>query len=308
MTDQNLLDILQAHGQEFLASFSLPNASTESKKRKRAEPSASREQLDAVSSTSEDEWEGINEIDNLLDDSEDSNSEDDDQFTATSSGVDSKVIVFQDLQQKSNRPSSVKDMQMKSFMSSKISKLRQASPQAGKRRKKSEEEEEEEERTNAQNDAMLHRLVHTQLLSGSLNPELDMTPAQRRKALAGRVLELSGSAKLGKGEKSVRDKEHNKASKRVRDGLKEKQQERARQRLEQAKELGNYHPTLKNMFEDNEAPSSKKRERGLKMGVGKFRGGLLQLGQEDLRLVNGPHRTGPHMRNRGKGKGKGTGR
>jgi hypothetical protein len=87
--------------------------------------------------------------------------------------------------------------------------------------------------TNAQNDAILHRLVHTKLLSGSLNPDLDMTPAQRRKALAGRVLELSGVAKLGKGERSVREKERNKASKRVREGLVEKQKERAKQELEE---------------------------------------------------------------------------
>jgi hypothetical protein len=66
-----------------------------------------------------------------------------------------------------------------------------------------------------------------------LNPELDLTPAHRRKALAGRVLELSGAAKLGKGEKSVRDKERNKASKRVREGIIEKQKERDKQDLEE---------------------------------------------------------------------------
>ena len=54
--------------------------------------------------------------------------------------------------------------------------------------------------TNAHNDAALHRLIHTQLLSGSLNTDLEMKPAQRRKALSGRVLELSGVAKLGNGE------------------------------------------------------------------------------------------------------------
>ena len=74
-------------------------------------------------------------------------------------------------------------------------------------------------RTNLQNDALLHKLVHTQLLSGSLNSELDMTPAQKRKALEGRVLELAGGAKLGKGESLVREGERKKASKRVRMGL-----------------------------------------------------------------------------------------
>jgi hypothetical protein len=80
--------------------------------------------------------------------------------------------------------------------------------------------------TNAQNDALLHRLVHTQLLSGSLDRELNLTSAQRKKALEGRILELAGSSKLGQGEKTVRAKEHNKASKRVREGILEKQKQR----------------------------------------------------------------------------------
>jgi hypothetical protein len=88
-------------------------------------------------------------------------------------------------------------------------------------------------RTNAENDALLHRLVHTQLLSGALKPDLSMTGAQRRKALAGRVLELSGSASLGRGESVVRGAERNKAAKRVRIGIHEKQKGRVRQQLEQ---------------------------------------------------------------------------
>jgi hypothetical protein len=82
------------------------------------------------------------------------------------------------------------------------------------------------DRTNTQNDALLHRLVHTQLLSGSLNQELNLTSAQRKKALEGRILELAGTSKLGQGEKTVRAKERNKASKRVREGMLEKQKQR----------------------------------------------------------------------------------
>src|ERR1700679_4311555 len=80
--------------------------------------------------------------------------------------------------------------------------------------------------TNAQNDALLHRLVHTKLLSGSLKPELGLTSAQRKKAMEGRILELSGSSKLGQGEKRVRAQERDKASKRVREGMLEKQKQR----------------------------------------------------------------------------------
>ena len=87
--------------------------------------------------------------------------------------------------------------------------------------------------TNAQNDALLHRLVHTQLLSGSLDPELNLTSAQRKKALEGRVLELAGSSKLGQGEKIVRAKERDKASKCIREGMLEKQKQRREKLLQE---------------------------------------------------------------------------
>ncbi|CAK5275564.1 unnamed protein product [Mycena citricolor] len=148
--------------------------------------------------------------------------------------------------------------------------------------------EDEEEKSNIQNDALLHRLVHTKLLSGSLNPELNLTSAERKKALSGRVLELSGQAKLGKGEKSVRQGERNKASKRVREGLLSKQKERQAQKLEEAKNLGNYHPTLKKLFEpDSENKPKKHRERGMRMGVGTFGGGVLKLSREDVHRAQG---------------------
>lgn len=87
--------------------------------------------------------------------------------------------------------------------------------------------------TNIQNDALLHRLIHTKLLSGSLNPELELSPAERKKALAGRMLELSGRSKLGKGERAIREAERNKAAKRVREGLLDKKKEREKKELEE---------------------------------------------------------------------------
>ena len=60
-----------------------------------------------------------------------------------------------------------------------------------------------------------------------------MTPAQRQKALAGRVMEIAGHAKLGKGESAVRNKERNKNAKRIRDGLLSKQKARSQKELEE---------------------------------------------------------------------------
>lgn len=87
--------------------------------------------------------------------------------------------------------------------------------------------------TNARNDALLHHLVHTQLLSGSLRADLNLSHAQREKALAGRISELAGSSKLGKGELAVRTDEKNRATKRIRDGMKSKQKERDKTKLDE---------------------------------------------------------------------------
>lgn len=119
-------------------------------------------------------------------------------------------------------------------------------------------------------------------------------------------MELSGGARLGNGQKSVTEKERNKAAKRVRVGLIEKQKTRVKQELEEvsieftlriwhpltltttkAKSLGNYHPTIKKLFKSSTGPINTKRDRGLKMGVGRFSGGFLKLSQQEVNLAQG---------------------
>jgi len=169
--------------------------------------------------------------------------------------------------------------------------------------------------TNAQNDALLHRLVHTQLLSGSLNPELGLTSAQRKKALEGRILELAGSSKLGQGEKAVRAQERDKASKHVREGLLEKQKQRREKLVQeviasaplhyflltenpQAKDMGNYHPVVKKLFQDPlEKSTTRGRKRGLGMGVGSYGGGVLRLSKREIESAQGG-RTGSQSQGR----------
>lgn len=83
---------------------------------------------------------------------------------------------------------------------------------------------------------LLHKLIHTQLLSGVANPdELNLTGSQRRKALEGRVLELAEKTKIGKGESLVRKAERSKAAKRVRLGIEAKQRARVKQKLEEVR-------------------------------------------------------------------------
>ncbi|KAF9534833.1 hypothetical protein CPB83DRAFT_830979 [Crepidotus variabilis] len=200
---------------------------------------------------------------------------------ATNMTLAGNVVVFSDISMKAGTTDSVSKAQMKAFMSSKISKLSTNTENPPKSNRTPKEEE--EERTNLQNDALLHKLVHTKLLSGSMNTELDLTPAKKRKAFAGRILELTGDVKLGKGEKEIRVAERNKASKRVREGIAGKQKERSKQELEEAKNLGNYHQSLKKVFEASSSISSNRnRQKGLGMGVGKFSNGLLRLSQADV--------------------------
>ncbi|KAJ7507714.1 hypothetical protein B0H11DRAFT_1968289 [Mycena galericulata] len=305
-SDDDLLRILNAHGQQFLSSFALPLPSSPKKRKRDDIPSRAAKVPKLQPVELDDDWEEWTGI--QLDQSEnevnaqDEFEQEDDEFTST---VPSEtVVVFSETATKPGQSSLTSIAQKKAFMSSKVSKLRE---DPGVQQPEGSAADEEDERTNAQNDALLHRLVHTKLLSGSLNADLDLTPAHRRKALAGRVLELTGQAKLGKGERSVREGERNKAAKRVREGLIEKQKERQKQQLEEAKNLGNYHPTIKKLFESTgtSTPPKKNRERGLKMGVGKFSGGMLKLSRDEIsRVQDGPRRGGGRGRGRGASRGR----
>jgi len=131
-----------------------------------------------------------------------------------------------------------------------------------------------------------------------------MNGAKRKKSLEGRVLELATAAKLGKGETTIRKQEHSKAPKHIREGIASKRRERNQTKLEDAKDSGNYHPTIKRLLADPEEPKKRiKRERGIGMGVGKFRGGVLTLGKQEIHKGQGT----PQVDSKG-GKGRGRGR
>ena len=72
----------------------------------------------------------------------------------------------------------------------------------------------------------------------------------------------------------------------------------------QAKHLGNYHPTLKKVYEASGSTSvPRKREKGLKMGVGRFSNGSLKLSQDDVNMAMGS-RKDSSSRGRGRGRGR----
>ncbi|KAH9977973.1 hypothetical protein BGW80DRAFT_1456105 [Lactifluus volemus] len=293
-TNTELLDILQAHGQRFLDSFEAYDAEENGKgKRNPAEAHRSintklaRIESDHSSSVydshSAEEWTGFGSDVHMDDEYEaHSSSEEMLPLEANTSVPKPDVVVFTASVSKSSELVSTK-AQAKSFMSSKVSKLKD---EVQRRKDKKHSDDEDDELTNTQNDALLHRLVHTQLLSGSLNQELNLTSAQRKKALEGRILELAGTSKLGQGEKTVRAKERNKASKRVREGMLEKQKQRREKLVQEAKDMGNYHPAFTKLFQDPLEKNAKhNRERGLRMGVGSYMGGALRLSKKEIDSV-----------------------
>lgn len=76
-----------------------------------------------------------------------------------------------------------------------------------------------------------------------------------------------------------------------------------------AKNLGNYHSSIKGLFEASSTgqSESRKRERGLKMGVGRFSGGMLKLSREEIATAQGSSSSGRGRDTRGRGRGRGGG-
>ncbi|KAI0269164.1 hypothetical protein BC834DRAFT_841781 [Gloeopeniophorella convolvens] len=135
MTDSALLDILNAHGQQFLHSFGLPEPSGRKKRHAQEDSNAGRRpaklvKLDPDESDEEDEedwadsaeeWTGIGRDISTEDGSEENGA----AIPSEARGPRPKpdVIVFSDIGKVSAQASSSK-LQAKTFMSSKVSKLK----------------------------------------------------------------------------------------------------------------------------------------------------------------------------------------
>jgi hypothetical protein len=66
--------------------------------------------------------------------------------------------------------------------------------------------------------------------------------------------------------------------------------------------MGNYHPAFKKLFQDPlERNARRNRERGLRMGIGSYKGGVLRLSKQEVESVRGGS-TSSGMRSRGHNK------
>ncbi|KAG8990238.1 hypothetical protein FRB93_003283 [Tulasnella sp. JGI-2019a] len=171
----------------------------------------------------------------------------------------------------------------KALMSSKVSKIF-AQPTA---REDGPSKDLDVEESLENNDKALHRLLHTQLLAGSMSTELDLSPAERRRALQGRVLELSGNAKLGDGVKVLRHDYKVHQPKGQRDLLTAKEKKIDTTRRIEAAENGLYHSDFKKSLFLQKKTKRRGIDRGIGTGIGRYKDGQLTLSRSDIESVIG---------------------
>lgn len=187
----------------------------------------------------------------------------------------------------------------KAFMSSKTEKI--ASEDLTSAIKPTTAEEEEEKQLVA-NDRLLSELLSTTLFApgtgttskGKSNlssndtiariMELSATEAQRKGQAVGR----------GWGENELKRQQLAKAPAAIRQGMRKAAGERRDKEREKAKELGTWHPSLKQAYANQATATemglkkeTRKRQRGIGVGIGKFQGGMLKLSAQDISKVNG---------------------
>ncbi|QRW05173.1 hypothetical protein RhiLY_04172 [Ceratobasidium sp. AG-Ba] len=146
-------------------------------------------------------------------------------------------------------------------MSSKINKVIASPNPAQAGQTPDDEVDSGEEESNTRNDKLLHELVHSQLLNNTQAFDPSRGSAKRSRVVAGRLAELADNAKVGQGALSLVAKEQARHAQRVRIGLREKAKQREAKALEEAKTLGNYHPTIKRNFNSSVSNTGKNEER-----------------------------------------------
>lgn len=160
--------------------------------------------------------------------------------------------------------------------------------------------------SNIENDKELEQLLHSQLFTARENTK-NMKAGDKMRMYEGRLLEIAGKADVGRGAAKLKKAEHKKASGVVRTGLEKHDKEMKVNELQRAKDLGVYDKSLKHLYEGAEGKSKatkrsfgslnadrdNKRQKGLSMGVGKFKNGMLSISKAEIDSVNSqPKRRG----------------
>lgn len=179
------------------------------------------------------------------------------------------------------------------------------------------------------NDRELSHLLNTTLFSNGANTKKNNNstkPDLSSHSTLTRLLDLSSSNAArkgqvfgrGHGEKALRASQLSKMPSNMRQGIREAAGDRAAKEVEKNRELGllnsKYSRRVMGQQVADATMTGKKqksteRERGLGMGVGRFKNGTLHLSKDEVRRTLGEHGGGAGKgRHGGKGKGGGAGK
>ncbi|CDU23051.1 uncharacterized protein SPSC_01681 [Sporisorium scitamineum] len=202
----------------------------------------------------------------------------------------------------------------KAFMSSKIDKIATEDQAAATKLTAAEEEEEKQL---VANDRLLSELLSTTLFApGTGNTSKGKSNLSSNDTIA-RIMELSAADTQRKGqaigrgwgENELKRQQLSKAPAAIRQGIRKAAGERRDKEREKAKELGTWHPSLKQAYANQATATemglkkeTRKRQRGLGMGIGKFQGGMLKLSSQEISKVNA--KSGSSSSKGGKGRRK----
>ncbi|RUP49962.1 hypothetical protein BC936DRAFT_140854 [Jimgerdemannia flammicorona] len=282
-----LLAKLKAHGDMFMSALGVRDADAKKKNKKRKV---------------EDVGAGNRPAKNWVDDDDDPNvgmKEGDDGVVSSNKKAQHQpeIVVFDGSSLKKPVAGNSK-VEYKAFMSSKVSKLEPPPPPPPKSVKEMEEEEK-----NLQNDRELQELLKTSKLLEEYQVE-EMSGKERRKFTEQKLVALGVKASKGLKVPTI-----------ISLGMQQKRKEREAKELEEAKHLGLYHHTQKHLYPTGSASAKPdggkfRRDRGLGMGIGKFKEGVLTLSKQDIARVEGtvPSRGGRGGRRGGRGCGRGGGK
>ncbi|SNX83578.1 uncharacterized protein MEPE_02285 [Melanopsichium pennsylvanicum] len=308
---------LEAFGSAFMSSFQLPEASAfaldeesaqsakkkpSSKKRKRlAEAAVAESSTAAVQAPSH--VRSQDEMDLVFDSAKSSEKFNAHQKKAPKSRVVKTVVFGGESRPKADELKEAKKG-WKAFMSSKIDKMA-AEDEMGAASKLTTAEEQEEKQLVA-NDRLLSELLSTTLFApGTGTTSKGKSNLSSNDTIA-RIMELSAtesqrkgqSVGRGWGEKELKRQQLCKAPAAIRQGMRKAAGERREKEREKAKELGTWHPSLKEAYTNKATATemglkkeSRKRQRGLGMGIGKFQGGTLKLSSSEISKVNGKRKS-----------------
>ncbi|KAI9229588.1 MAG: hypothetical protein DHS80DRAFT_22239 [Piptocephalis tieghemiana] len=217
------------------------------------------------------------------------------------------VVTFHEGPKSTSAAPGMSKREYKAFMSSKVAKLSMDPTSTKKRGREEDKEEEEEERENKILDRELNALLSSKgsALQGLLKSgrtadiveycaEESLSGRSRRKAMDEKLTKL-GMKNEGK-KKNIPLKMHL--------GMQKASVERGKKTLQEARESGMLTKALARQVEqsmgmgESKAKPSYRRDRGLSMGVGKYKDGALHISNREIKRIESQGNRGGRKKKR----------